>query len=455
MGAFYNLLEIVQPERKPDIIPFAQLHHNFMPQNSNKDISAELKQARDLTQNQEYDAALLLLKPIILADFNNKEAWLAFSELLAKIGQGQASVACQGLASDEEKNNAEQLFEAAYTFIDLRQFDLAQVLLEKCLVLRPGDPDAHYELGFSLMSLRNYNNAAIHFAKALKTNSDFDTNLNLSICHLFTGNIKEVKSILRELKQLAADNDELAELELRKLVVERLEECLKGKNFNSLSPQDWYYILYGGVLLAPPDRIHESFIASYDQIALLLLQLAGLLRELGQHFEVVEYYSELSKPIATAFGEIIQKPVQHYKGTAQNKRALLIMAWAGDIVGPHESFINIEANRTIFALAKSAPSSLPISMDIVGMLCQASAMPWDETWKIELGENGNATNIEHIPSHPEQASQLILQALSEQETLAKERIQSALSYYKPRINRLLIGKKLKERPEYSAEIIYE
>ena len=426
-----------------------------MTQNTNIDISSEIKRARDLIQSQEYDASLLLLKPIILADFNNKDAWSAFSELLVKLAQPEAAKACQGLSGDPEKATAEQLFETAYTFIDLRQFDLAKLLLEKCLLVRPGDPDAHYELGFCLMSLRNYPEAAIHFAKALKSNSDFDTNLNLSICHLFTGNIKEVKSILRDLKKLATDNDERSELELRSLAVERLDECLKGKSFSSLEPRDWYYILYGGVLLSTTDQANSSFIASYDQIALLLLQLAGVLRDLGQHFEVVEYYSELSKPIATAFGELIQKPVHHFKGAAQNRRALLIMAWAGDIVGPHQTFINIEPNRTIFALAKSSTQPLPLSIDIVGLLCQACAMPWDEQWQIELGESGNATNIEHTKSSPEEAHALILQSLAKQEELAKQETLSAINYYKSRINKLLAGKKIKERPEYSAEVVYE
>src|SRR6185295_9187192 len=123
----------------------------------------------------------------------------------------------------------------------------------------------------------------------------------------------------------------------------------------------------------------------YTRVASVLVLLRGELEGLGQSFDVVEYYSPLSRPLAEALGEMLGVPIEIYKGPRE-ENALLIMAWAGDIIGPHESFVRKDPRRTLFAYSVTINEALPLTPEIIGCVSEACAMPWAEQWQVEEQE---------------------------------------------------------------------
>ena len=50
-------------------------------------------------------------------------------------------------------------------------------------------------------------------------------------------------------------------------------------------------------------------------------------------------------PLAEALGATMDLPSEPYKGPDRKNTALLMMAWASDIIGPHKTFVQHSARR--------------------------------------------------------------------------------------------------------------
>jgi tetratricopeptide (TPR) repeat protein len=267
------------------------------------------------------------------------------------------------------------LFEAGFGLIDLRQHELAVMLLERCLKLMPNEPTVNYEIAFSLMSLARFDEAIKHFKLVLQDNEDFDTVLNLSVCYTLTRNIVEAKKMIEKLATLTHEEDEQRELQHRRLVLKRLELLNSKQTF---TPRDWQFVLYGGILLRTGDEhVHQR--EDMMSIASTLAILKGLLEGLRIEFEAVEYYNQNARPLARILADLMEIPCDSYKGPHRPDRALLILAWATDIIGPHQAFIEHMQSRSVFAYGLTWHEPLPVAPEIAGLLADDTVMPWEDS----------------------------------------------------------------------------
>jgi tetratricopeptide (TPR) repeat protein len=423
--------------------------------------SDSLTKARELLEAQDFGSSLLALKEEWLKDIDNLQCIRFACELMRAAGRQELSEHLSTLAASVEKGeeDPQSLFEVGFRFIDDRQNDLAAELLTKCAQLADEESVVHYELGFALMSMRRYGVAIPHFEKARSIQKDFDTVLNLLVCYVCSENYKKASEMLELATELAEDEEQTKEVSRQKIVLQRLEEC---KDKIELTLRDWLYILYGTLLL---DQNAEKgskgkygqILEDYTRVAAILVVLRGVLEGIGCSIDTVEYYSQLSRPIAEAFAEMIGARCENYKGPTE-ENTLLMMAWAGDIIGPHESFIPKNKQRLLFCYSIGHDEALPLIPELVGCVSEGCAMPWAEQWQVEERE-GLPPSVVHLDSKadkPLEIAERIVEKASglEADSDLLKAIQVAVSYYEPKRKRLVLsnGPVFTERPEYTAEV---
>ncbi len=441
---------------------------------SEEQVPEPLLEARRLLDEGMLEQCLACLKPYWLKHESDTRAIGMFGELMKEAGrnevarklirltelldaksagtsaEGNSEVAGQAsapdsvqpksdgltLASSSEDDIPYALFEAGFGLIDLRQHELAVMLLERCLKLMPNEPTVNYEIAFSLMSLSRFDEAIAHFKLAMMDSEDFDTILNLSVCYTLTRRIAEAKGMIEKLAGLAHDEDEQRELNHRKIVLKRLEVL---GNKQTLTPRDWEFVLYGGILLRTGEA-HTHQKEDFMSIASTLAILKGVLEGLRIEYEAVEYYNPNARPLARILGELMEIPCDSYKGPHRPDRALLVMAWATDIIGPHEAFIEHMHTRSIFSYGLTWSEPLPVAPEITGLLADDTIMPWEEARSESIDDIvaqilGRARDLDCDPD------------------ILRE-TQEAVAYYDSKRELLVLNNwtTFPDRPEYTAEV---
>lgn len=423
-----------------------------------------LEQARQLFERSDLAGSFLLLKEHWLSFPNDVSCVQLVCEIMRKNGKKDLYKQLKVLSQSQEAllNNVQALFEAGYQFIEEREPELAVMLLERCAKLEPEQTVIRYELGFALMQLRRFHDAIEEFEKLIHNDGDFDTRLNLTVCHSLTRNLDRARELVKELEKQVGNQEEKKELALRNWVIKRLE---KFDARHQLEIRDWVYSLYGSVLLSdttPKDLSGKArgVAADYPGVASTLVVLHGLLKELGLQYDVIEYYSPLSRPLAEALAAMMDLPIEIYKGPDRKESALLVMAWASDIIGPHRSFVQHSSRRTLFAYGLTTLNQLPVTPDIIGCLACQCDMPWAKDME-ELEENEEKQKPKGDKQHPmnkiqEDATKQILALLSDLESNPQllKQIEDLHAYYNARKELLVLdnAKSFPERPEYTAEI---
>lgn len=423
-----------------------------------------LAQAKQLLERKDLAGSYLLSKEHWLNNPDDISAVEIISEVMRRNGKKELYKNLKSLcrSKDEMSTNAQSLFEAGYQFIEEREPELAVMLLKRCVGLMPDQPMVRYELGFGLMQLRLFNEAIEHFEHLVHIEDDFDTRLNLTVCHSLTRNITRAKELLCELEKKAANHEEKKELNLRKCVIKRLERFDSSHN---LAFRDWTYSLYGAVLLSettPKDLNGKprSHAADYASVASTLLLLRGLLGELGIEFDVIEYYSPLSRPLAEAFARLLDVAAEPYKGPDRQERALLMMAWASDIIGPHKTFVTQTPRRTLFAYGLTTLAQLPVTPDIIGCMALECSMPWgQELDDLDPDEAARSKSAIHPMNLIQQrATEEILRRASDLESNPEiiKQVELLCAYYHTKRELIVLcnSHKFPERAEYTAEIPY-
>ena len=250
-----------------------------------------LEQARQLLDQKDLAGCFLLSKEHWLNNPEDLRAAEILSEVMRRNGKKELYKNLKQLSNGAGAldSNAQSLFEAGYQFIEEREPELAVMLLKRCVTLLPDQPMVRYELGFALMQLRLFSDAIEHFEHLVHSEDDFDTRLNLTVCHSLTRNIKRAKELLCELEKKAGNQEEKKEIDVRKCVIKRLE---KFDHSHKLVFRDWVYSLYGSVLLsesAPKDlegKPRPSAV-DYNSVATTLLLLRGVLAEMGIEYDVI------------------------------------------------------------------------------------------------------------------------------------------------------------------------
>jgi tetratricopeptide (TPR) repeat protein len=443
--------------------------------------AGDLQRADDLIAAKNYDEALAIIRTYWLSHPQSVDAVRMLSRVMKSLGKSDLAGNLYRLSEHEQAlgEDLPNLCEAGFNLIDAREMQLAIMVLQHCVAKMPDDPTVAYELGFALMSLNKFAAAIPYF---LKSDGDFETHLNLCVCYTLTRDLDRAKSYLELVAQSAKTSEEKAEVENRRMVFKRLERF---KNKPTLTPRDWSFILYGTVVLSEP-RLEDLSIAKvarmkgedaslsslitdtagksganepgYQEIAWTLLILEKLLNELGYEFDVIEFYSPLSRPLAEALAHKLDVPAKSFRGETSTDRTLMIMAWAPNIIGPHKSFIRNTKKRILFSYGLSTSQPLPLTPDVVGEFCTDLKMPWAETAEEDTVHRSVAGKVDLPNSKQAEAMDKIVAAIAELESKPEiiQTLQELSDYYKPKIEQVVLGnpEHFKERPPYTAEIVF-
>lgn len=422
----------------------------------------ELEKANVLLSEGRHEQCLETLRAYWLKNPQDKKVIELASKLMKEADQEEIASCLTILAqsaSDGQKDHSgfdkvpEKVFEAGYKLIDIREFELAEMLLKIASSLAPDDPTVHYELAFAMMSQAKYAKAARHFELVRKIEEDFDTVLNLSACYSLSREFDKSKELIKRLEQLATSEEEKYELQHRKYVLKRQEQLRKKSN---LTVRDWLYVLYGTVLLYEPDDEDDSdtnpdkrVTESLKKIAATLMVLKGLLEGLRLAPEAIEFYSPTARPLSAIMARVFDLPLGHYQGPDRPDHALMLMDWAPEIIGPHKSFITNDKNRSIFCYGLPSNMPLPLIPDIVGHFRDGITLPWKGESRATLEESESDTDPEEvIPEILEKAFNL------ESDPEVLKVIHESISYYVDKREYLILGNdtNFPHRPEYSAEV---
>jgi tetratricopeptide (TPR) repeat protein len=438
---------------------------------------SELQRAEQLMTARDYAQALTVLREHWLANPRDRKAVHLFSRLMKSLGKTELSGSLYKLAESDQalEDDVQNLFEAGFKLIDEHELQLAVMLLERCAHKMPQESLINYELGFALMSLHRFSSAVKYFEQAIAISPDFDTKLNLCVCYTMERDMHKAGELVKELETLASNDEEQDEIGHRKTVLRRLE-LFQSKS--RLSPRDWLFVLYGTVILHDPamedlrkaiktgvftgiafdttkDDVPPGSL-SYKDIAWTLLVLEKLLLHLGYEFDVIEFYSPLSRPLAEAMSHITNLPVRSFGGESSTDRALMIMAWGPNIIGPHKSFMANSKRRVLFAYGLSTLQPLPLTPDVVGELGPDIIMPWAETQE-EVTEFLKSDGFDMPDQAQVKAIDRILQEIAELESRPEiiQQVEEIAHYYKPKREMIVLGnpQSFPQRPEYSAEIM--
>lgn len=422
-------------------------------------IETPLKKAEQLLMDGALEQSLSVIRTYWLENPEDGKAATLLAEVMKEGGRLELAKKLETLgmrlAPSENglKPGPQELFEAGFGLIDIRQHELAVMLLNRCAQLLQGEPTVNYELGFALMSLRRFQEAIPHFEYVAAKAPDFDTLLNLSACYTLTRHPQEVKGILQKIESLKLDTEQSLELTHRKLVLRRLESMADKPQMNS---RDWVFVLYGSILLRQATR---SQIIKEDpaSIGSMLALLKGLLDGLYVDFEVVEFYGSQSRPLARALAELLEIPFDSYKGPDRAEKALLTMTWASDIIGPHKSFANTEERRSLFCYSLTWDEPLPLVPEIVGCLGYDEPMPWrNQNSSIATADSVSVFDEQEFDNVVESSYKSILYNARDLEGDPSmiHSVQEAVDYYTDKTSLLMLGNSsiFPYRSEYTAEL---
>lgn len=424
----------------------------------------DLGRARALLGEGQLDQSLIALTNFWLKHPENPDATGLCADILKAANREIGAEALRRLAETlSEKDNGENgilernpdvTFEAGYHLIDARAYELAVMLLQHCLASAPNDSTLNYELGFALMSTGNYEEALKRFDVARKSQDDFDTTLNMAVCHALLRKLKECKDLLSTLKKQAQTDEEKQELQHREVVLKRLEKLSKKKQ---MTARDWLFALYGTTKLYTPEGTRGATIIddstqerteTFRSIAATLLVLKGVLEGLRLTPEAVEFYNAHSRPLAAVLARLLDVALDSYRGPDRPDHALLVMDWASDIIGPHESFVGHATNRSIFAFGMPRSEALPLIPDIVAHFTDKINLPWSDDGAVDADGTPLKTAEEVIPEILERAWNM------ESDPDILKAIQDSVEYYSDKKELLVLGNPVRfpQRPEYSAEV---
>ncbi len=418
--------------------------------------ASALESALEQLKSHDYNGCLSTLKEAWLKDPLEPGFPHLMSQLMEAAGKKELADQLAKLVDDLKANrlNPTTLFETGFHFSDAREHEIAIMLLKQCSTLVPKEEIVNYELGFSLMSLKHYAEASHYFEQALSEHENFDTLLNLAVCCTCLRNLSQASKMLEMASRLTLDEEQMKELDNQRCILQRLGGLHKK---NLLTTRDWFYVLYGSILLNEPaaalPKEFELINVSNAEIAASLLILRGVIEGLGLNCSRIEFLNANARPLTEAFGELTGHPVEPYQPENPNESTLLIASRAEDFNGYHNYLTHNHPLRSVFAFSLPPAKTVSLTPDIVAYVCQSIKLPWDNT----DGDKQKAMDLKDLES----AYKFVYPILDKAYTLEADpsiikQIQDVTGYYHSRTELILINnsRHFPRRPAYLAEVPY-
>lgn len=425
-----------------------------------------LKDAQTLLESGDTIASFDRVRKYWLSNPEDMQAVKLLAQIVGKSGRAALAEQLAKLSDTPQAMSGDPqiLFDTAYQLIEARQFHLAAMLLERAIQICPDQPSIHYELGFALMSVKQYSEAVKQFEKVVSLEEDFDSHLNLAACYALLRNVEKSREHVDRLMSLSetadtssvGSKDEIQkELANRKLVLRRLELLQHKPAFNV---RDWFFILYGAVLLEDQSLagLAQADAAGNEmyKVAEAVLAMRGCLEAVGLEFDMIEYHSASARPLAECFARLIDLPVEPISDFSRTDRTLLVVAWGEELIDSFRMLSRNDGYRVIFAYGIPKDSPLPITPDIVAHILPHCDLPWHEEL---LAHQSKDLGPLSLPDEAMAAlvDQLVMRCSEVEGNPNVIRHCADLSDYFGHKKKLLIlgnQETIPERPEYTAEM---
>jgi tetratricopeptide (TPR) repeat protein len=271
-------------------------------------------------------------------------------------------------------------FNLGYILLELQRLDEAQAAFRRCLELEPGDPAAHYELGYIHFLRAEYADAIGELQHALKEYpEDWEVQTLIGRCYLRLGSYEAAHAAFSRALHIAARPQAQAEIVGMLEVVERYRELQA-----PYTAKDRLYAEHGVVILgsATDDglRIEEAgdYHFTYPDIGVTLRRLLALAAGCGWSFTCVVALDRLATPLAAALAEVLDVPQRATHDVQPGDLPLLVMAVGREAELLELAVERIPGGQVTFCLGLNWLRRASLLPDIVGIVArEACSVPWE------------------------------------------------------------------------------
>lgn len=350
------------------------------------------KDAEDLYNNAEYSDALLLLKSGFLLDNEYIPFYELTSKALMKIPQGEDEAEMFQKAVADFSSYV-PFFDLGYHFVDMANWEMAKVFLQRASQLAPDNVDVAFEYALALASSFEIEAARAAIAKT-SFHSDFWASYKYCFYSLLLNDkTEEVKEFIRQIREqiyvkpAQSEDDTFALFKLNEL--QNISRRLAAVGTPDAHIAHWHFIQYAGVLL---DFMEDEGIAAGRWVYVFLTpgHVKNLMEKL--HYVLQESPIEVShilytndrnsELIATIAANMMSLPAEVLTyDNYETSNALIITSDASEFNSWQDLRVMNHAQVT-FALWMNWTEECLFCPDIVGMLAQAVYLPWEAAIKV-------------------------------------------------------------------------
>jgi tetratricopeptide (TPR) repeat protein len=283
----------------------------------------------------------------------------------------------------------DSFYSLGHVLTDLGRYAEAIHSFERCLVLRPADPAALYELAYVHFSAKRYEQALSILTGIISLENggdDWELLYLRASCSLHLGAYAAAQEDIERALAAAPDGDPHA------LLMETLDIARRYREFanqDTFSAKDRLYAEYGAIILgsAQDDGVripeYEQYDLDYGDVAMTASRFAALYHTLDRHASAILPADAQALPLAIVLGELLRLPVVCLEEAtkAGEDAACPLLVVLGVCSSPELSDLLLEQlpEKTIcFALALDWSGRSEFMTDIVGVYArQPATLPWE------------------------------------------------------------------------------
>lgn len=326
-------------------------------------------------------------------------------------------------------------FNLGHTLTDLGRHTEAEDVFKRCLVLRPGDPAARYELAFTYYNSGQHQDALGLLGTLLdEYPEDWELLLLRGTCQLSLSEYAAAEADFRRALPNAPDDEARDLLTDNVSVASRYQEFPAGELTNQ---KDRLYADYGSICLgaqgddglAIPEV--ESLRLTFSDVAIMIRRLKNVLRGLRLPPTVVVPAHEEALPIAIVAASLLRARLVPLNSLQGWDLPLVVVGTCTRVELYDLILERSESDPVVFAATVSWGGKGEFMPDIVGVCTrQPSALPWEPLpeWAAVESEDDIPHWLESSPAG-EQVWQLSEQVFDALEMLPKESVRAQIAYY--------------------------
>jgi Flp pilus assembly protein TadD len=343
--------------------------------------SEHYERARALERAGRFDEAISEYRQAVAVDPGFAEAYEALGQHYQRRGLlVKALDAFRAAARLQDDYTAH--FNLGYVLVELENYDEALEAFRTCLEFLPDDPAALYEIGYIHYAQGEYVKALEALRVPLEEYPEESRVHSLvGACYLGLRRWTEAEASYRRALELAPTPEEREEAQAGLLTALRYQEFPPEGPWG---PKEEAYAEAGAVVLgtAGDDGIRvplrEGGALTFEEIAVTLRRFRALARGLGVKFTAVVPLDRRSFPVAEALEHLLRRPRKPLSAVTEADRPLLVLALSQQMALLEVALDECPGQPQSFVLAFSPFDPKLFLPDWIGIPAAAAlSLPWD------------------------------------------------------------------------------